>query len=146
MPYIIKEKTLALIPEGDKTHILETSNDILIDEPILQILEHNCVLSGSTLAGRRHGSSSLIGATYKPPIVIDDVKKLILIPTHSYLHPNCIWLVAQNILKYYLKNDNQVTVIFKNNREIDLEISCTIFDRQVLRATRLLSALKGRKH
>lgn len=146
MPYIIKEKTLALIPKGSKTHILETSNDILIEEHILQILEHNCILSGSTLEGRRHGSSSLIGATYKPPIVIDEVKKLILIPTHSYRHPKCIWIVSQNVLKYYIKNDNQATVIFKNNQEIDLEISYAIFDRQVLRAARLQSALKGRKH
>lgn len=146
MPYIIKEKTLALIPYESKTQVLEYTTDVIIEEQILQILEHNCILSGSTLEGRRNGSSSLIGATYKPPIVIDEVKKMILIPTRSYRHPKCIWLVLQNILKYQVKNDKQVTVIFKNNKKFDLEISYSAFDRQVLRAARLQSALKGRKH
>ena len=146
MPYIIKEKTLALIPYGSKTHVLEYSNDEMIEEPLLQILEHNCILSGSTLEGRRKGSSSLIGANYKPPIVIDEVKKLMLIPTHSHRNPKCIWLVLQNILNYQIKNNQKVTVAFKNNQKIDLEISYSIFDKQVLRAARLQSALKGRKY
>ena len=103
MPYIINNKTLALLPLGKKTKILEWDKDFIVEESIINIIEHNCILNGSTLEGRRKGSSYLIGASYKPPIIIDEMKRIILIPTHSNKNSNCKWFILDNILKYYLK-------------------------------------------
>ena len=146
MPYIIKETTLALLPKGKKTKILEFDSNFEVEESINKIIEYNCNLNGSTLEGRRRGSSYLIGASYKPPIIIDEVKRIILIPTHSSKNPNCSWLVLENILKYQLNKNHQVTIVFKNNQKIDLNVCFANFDKQVLRATRLESAIRGRKH
>ena len=99
MPYIITEKTLALLPIDKKTRVLEWEKDFIIEEKIIQIIEHNCILNGSTLEGRRKGSSYLIGASYKPPIIIDEMKRIILVPTLSNKNPNCKWFVLDNILK-----------------------------------------------
>ena len=146
MPYIIKETTLALLPKGKKTKILEFDSNFEVEESINKIIEYNCNLNGSTLEGRRRWSSYLIGASYKPPIIIDEVKRIILIPTHSSKNPNCSWLVLENILKYQLNKNHQVTIVFKNNQKIDLNVCFANFDKQVLRATRLESAIRGRKH
>ncbi len=146
MPYIINEKTLALLPDGKNTKILEYAREKIIEETTSKIIEYNCNLNGSTFDGRRKGSSYLIGASYKPPIIIDEVKRMILIPTHSSKNPNCSWLLLENILKYNLNNQKAVRVIFKNQQKIDLKICYTNFDKQVLRAMRLESALRGRKH
>ena len=146
MPYIIKETTLALLPKGKKTKILEFDSNFEVEESINNIIEYNCNLNGSTLEGRRKGSSYLIGASYKPPIIIDEVKRIILIPTHSNKNPNCAWFTLENILKYYLNTNNQVTIIFKNHQKIDINICFANFDKQVLRAIRLESAIRGRKH
>ena len=146
MPYIINEKTLALLPDGKNTKILEYAREKIIEETTSKIIEYNCNLNGSTFDGRRKGSSYLIGASYKPPIIIDEVKRIILIPTHSSKNPNCSWLLLENILKYNLNNQKAVRVIFKNQQKIDLKICYTNFDKQVLRAMRLESALRGRKH
>lgn len=146
MPYIINDKTLALLPLGKKTKILEWDKDFIVEESIINIIEHNCILNGSTLEGRRKGSSYLIGASYKPPIIIDEMKRIILIPTHSNKNPNCKWFILDNILKYYLNTSNKVVVMFKNNQKLELDLCYANFDKQVLRATRLESSLRGRKY
>ena len=146
MPYIINENTVALLPNGKKTKILELNQERLLEESISKILEYNCNINGSTFEGRRKGSSYLIGVSYKPPIIVDEIKRIILIPTHSSKNPNCSWFVLENILKYYLNKNHQVTILFKNNQKIELNICYANFDKQVLRATRLESAISGRKH
>ena len=146
MPYIIEEKTLALIPQGKKTKILEYSKETIKNYSIKKVIEYNCYINGSTLTGRRHASSYLIGASYKPPIIIDEIQKIILVPTHSYRNPECIWLVLNNILKYELKSEKQVTVIFKNEQKLDLNISYSMFDKQIFRATRLESVIRSQKY
>ena len=49
-----------------------------------------------------------------------------------------------NIKKYY-KSDEGIVIEFLNDKKIILNISFGILDNQVLRATRLESALRGRK-
>lgn len=146
MPYVINENTIALLPLGKKTKIIEEDKEIISEKSINKIIDYNCNLNGSTFEGRRKASSYLIGATYKPPIILDEIKELILIPTHSSKNTNCVWFLSQNILKYHLNKDNKVTVIVKNGQTIDLNIGYTNFDKQVLRATRLETSLRSRKY
>ena len=146
MPYIINEKTLALLNQAHQTKILELKSEIIVNESVNKILEYNCNINGSTFEGRRKASSYLIGASYKPPIIIDEVKEIVLIPTHSNKNPNCTWIVLQNLQKYYVNHQNHVTIIFKNAQKLNLNICYANFDKQVLRATRLESSLRGRKH
>ena len=145
MPYIINEKTFALINKAKETKILEEKGEIIAAEAVNKILEYNCNINGSTFEGRRKASSYLIGASYKPPIIIDEVKEIILIPTHSNKNPNCSWISLQNIQKYNINPQHHVTIIFKNGQKLNLNISYANFDKQVLRATRLESSLRGRK-
>lgn len=145
MPYIINEKTLALFPNGKKTKVMEWNKEFLLEESITKMLEYNCNLNGSTFEGRRRGSSYLIGSSYKPPIIMDEIKSLILIPTHSSKNPLCKWFILENIQKYFLNRHNRLTIIFKNNQKIELDICFANFDKQVLRAIRLESSLRGRK-
>ncbi len=145
MPYIIKQNTLALIPEGKGTKIMELSKEIMENNSPHNIVKYNCYINGSSFDGRRNASIYLIGANYKPPIVICETNKLILIPTHSHRNNKCIWLVLNNILKYSITTDQQVTIIFKNNQKIKLNVSYATFDKQILRATRLESVIRSSK-
>lgn len=146
MPYIINENTIALLPLGKKTKILELGRTLEVKETVMKIIDYNCCLNGSTLEGRRKGSSYLIGASYKPPIIVNELKRIILIPTHSSKNPNCSWFILENISKYYLNEQHQVTVIFKNDQKINLNLCYANFDKQFFRAMRLESALRGQKH
>lgn len=145
MPYIINENTIALLPSGKKTKIIELEKTLEVKEEVITIIDYNCCLNGSTLEGRRKGSLYLIGTNYKPPIIMNEAKRIILIPTHSSKNPNCCWFILENISKYYLNEHHQVTVIFKNNQKIDLNLCYANFDKQFFRAMRLESVLRGKK-
>lgn len=144
MSYIISKATLAIIPHGKKTKIIEEKHIRVIDEITAAVIERNCYLNGSTLDGRIKGSSYLLGTNYKPPIIINDSLNIILIPTHSIRNSKCNWVNLTTILHYTPTNDNKVLIEFVNNHKIIVDVSYNIFDKQVLRATRLESALKGR--
>lgn len=146
MPYIIKENTLALVPTNQKTKVIESETSLLLEEEPSEIVANNCYLNGSTLEGRQKGSSYLIGTYYKPPIIINDKENLIFIPTHSVRNKDCIWISLNNILNYYQTENSSVILEFKNHKKITLNISYSKFDKQVLRATRLESALRGRNN
>lgn len=144
MSYIITNSTLAIISKGKKTKVVEEKQSILINEMTANLIERNCYLNGSTLEGRLKGSSYLLGSSYKPPIIINDSENIILIPTHSIRNKDCNWINLTTMLYYSPTDNNKVLIEFKNNKKIVLNTSYNIFDKQVLRATRLESALKGR--
>lgn len=146
MPYLIKENTYALIPIGTKTKAIEEENSIIVNETPVEVVSKNCILNGSTLEGRQRGSSYLIGTTYKPPIIISDYENVILVPTHSIRNKDCIWINLNKILNYYPTDNNKIILEFKNYKKIILNISFSKFDKQVLRATRLESVLRGRNN
>lgn len=144
MSYIITNKTLAVIPNGKKTKVIEEKRSRLVDENTANIIENNCYFNGSTLEGRLKGSSYLLGSNYKPPIIINDSLNIILIPTHSIRNPECNWINLNTMLHYSPTDHNKVLIEFVNNKKVIINTSYNIFDKQVLRATRLESAIKGR--
>jgi len=146
MPYIIRENTFALIPNGKKTKIIEQERNQLINEGTPEIVSKNCYRNGSTLEGRQKGSSFLIGTRCKPPIVLNEMASIILIPTHSNRNEKCNWISLTSILHYYPTTSNKVLIEFINHKKMIINVSYSIFDKQVLRATRLESALKGRNY
>jgi competence transcription factor ComK len=143
MPYIIKEKTYALLPCEEGAKVIESSGTKIIEETPLDIIAENCYMTGSSLAGRQKGSAYIIGTTYKPPIVIDGKNPIILIPTHSVRQKCCIWVNFHAILTYYIKSEKVTIIEFKNHKKIEINLSYSMFDKQILRATRLDFALRA---
>ena len=146
MPYLINEFTCALIPEGSKTRIIENSNILLVNEALSFVIAHNCIYNGSSLKGRQKGSAFLLKTRYKVPIILNEKKEIILLPTHSSRNAECIWVVNQNIENYYPTPSNHVLLEFKNKQKIELNVSYKIFNNQVLKASRLESILRGRNN
>ncbi len=144
MPYIITEKTNILIPKKSMTEVIETEKTFIIEEETLDVIMHNCFLNGSSLEGRQHGSAYLLGSSYKPPIILSELDNLIFVPTHSMRNLKCCWINLANILKYYPSSPEKVIIEFKDFQKIELNISYYILDKQILRATRLESTLRGR--
>lgn len=145
MSYTITSKTLALYNNVRKTKIYEITNSFVINEALGTIIANNCLINGSTLEGRQKASSYLIGSNYKPPILLDNEHHIIMFPTHSTRNKACAWLNLSSILTYYACK-NGVQVEFRCGKKLYFNISFHIFDNQVLRATRLESALRGRNN
>ena len=145
MKYEINSDTLIILPEVNyQAKVLERENEYLVETTPFKIMEHSCEYFGSSLEGRQKGSKNMIGSIYKTPILVEESRNLIFFPTISPSLEENIWISFNNIEKYY-KEGNKTKVIFKNNKELVLDIPYHSFDNQVLRGARLESITRKRK-
>lgn len=144
--YSINKNTLAILPFGDKKSIIYEKNDcFLIDSKPNKIMDDSCKYYGSSMAGRLKGTDSLIGISYKAPIIIEENSPLVFFPTSSPRLKKCAWLSLNNISKYYYDNISRKSVVkFLNDETISFSISYNILNNQVLKANRLEYVLRNR--
>ena len=99
--YFINEDTLILVPNGKlKTKVYDKEGIFDIKMNILDIIENSCNYYGSSFLGRCIGSKKILNMNYKLPIIIDEVKETILIPTSSPKCEDCHWICLNNIEDY----------------------------------------------
>ena len=142
--YEINSNTLALISYNDKTKVYENNKVFVVDKIANKIVEDSCSFFGSSLSGRQKGTASLIGVTYKCPIIIEESKNIIFFPTCSPRINKCSWISSNNIENYYSTESGKVIIRFKNGQKLLLSSTYGIIDNQILRSTRLESVLRGR--
>ena len=91
--YKINDNTLALIPlNKHKTVAYEDHNYYIIDDKVSSVLNENCEYYGSSVSGRLKGSYSLMGFSYKTPIVVSEQDNMIFFPTSSPRLNDCSWI------------------------------------------------------
>ena len=143
--YEINSSTLAVIAVDKRTSkIMEESNEFFVQKPVFEIINASCKFFGSSYVGRFEGTKYLTGISYKSPIIIEESKNIIFFPTASPRSFDCSWIALNQILTY---NDlfGKTTIRFNNGSLLNLNISYTIIENQILRATKLDSILRKRK-
>lgn len=144
--YYINEDTLLLVPIGKiKTKIYDINGTYYIKKNCFDIVDESCQYYGSSYGGRYIGAKKMLEMEYKLPIILDEVKEVIIFPTCSPRQNNCNWVCLNNI-ENYLKNKNCSTIKFANGFNYEINISYNSLENQILRATLLMSKLKKRKN
>ena len=143
--YFISEDTLMLLPlSKNETKILDISGEYIIEKNIFEVFDESCQYYGSTYNGRYISAKKTLDMDYKLPIIIDEVKEVVLFPTCSPKLENCIWICVNNV-ENYIKNNKVSVIKFTNGVSSELNISINTLENQILRATMLLMKLKKRK-
>lgn len=143
--YFISEDTLILIPAGkNKTKIYDINGNLTIKKSVFDIVNESCLYYGSSYGGRCIGAKNMLEMDYKLPIIVDDVKEVIIFPTCSPKLDKCIWICLNNV-ENYEKNKKNSIVKFINNISCEVDISINTLENQILRATLLMMKLKKRK-
>ena len=143
--YFISEDTLMLLPlSKNETKILDISGEYIIEKNIFEVVDESCQYYGSTYNGRFKKKKKTLDMDYKLPIIIDEVKEVVLFPTCSPKLENCIWICVNNV-ENYIKNNKVSVIKFTNGVSSELNISINTLENQILRATMLLMKLKKRK-
>lgn len=143
--YEINKSTLAIIPIDEKSSkIFEEEETFIINKSVSQIINSSCKYFGSSYNGRYEGAKSLLGMSYKLPIIIEETQEIIFFPTSSPRFNNCSWISLKNINNYE-KNKNGVIINFKNGLNLELDLSIFSLENQIFRALRLENILKRRK-
>ncbi len=143
--YIINSNTLAIIYENEKSKIYENDRVFFINTLPTNIIKDSCLYYGSSLEGRMKSCKSMLGISYKCPVVINEFLGNIFFPTSCASDKNCSWINYNNILNYYMCDKYRLNIVFKNQISLIISISMGSFDRQVLRSSRLLNVFNSRK-
>ncbi len=142
--YEINDETMAILSiDKNYSEVYEMNDHYIVEQASNQIMEDSCRYFGSSLEGRRKGTEYMIGINYKAPIIVEETKEIIFFPT-SNTRENSNWIRLKYIKSYYRDGD-VIFIVFENGTKIAIKTSYGIIDNQVLRATRLESALRGRK-
>lgn len=146
--YIINEETLAIVSAGeDCTQVYENNQIIHVNKNVNDIMEESCLYFGSTLDGRKKATERLIGVNYKAPVIVEEANEIIFFPIFSQrYHRINSWIALSHIRSYYKDEIPRQSVIeFQNGLTMPFSVGYNSLDSQILRATRLESALRGRK-
>ncbi len=131
----INKEVLFIDYDGLNTNVVTTHGDVSFKgNNIKGILNESCICYGSSLNGRLKGSKFALNSKYKLPIIISEKDRLVFFPIKEMGQE--IWFNFDMIKEVNRKNDG-VQVIFKNGLKKDINVSYTVFNNQVLKASRL---------
>ena len=106
----------------------------------------SCKYYGSSINGRQKGTTNLTGISYKTPIIVQEEGSMIFFPTSSPRLKNCCWVSLNNIDSYYYDFEKKVCVIiFDNNSKLEIDMSYTVLNNQILKSQRLESIFNKRR-
>ena len=143
--YEINEQTMAIIPISyNQSLIKEIDNEYIIDKSAYKIMEDSCNYYGSSYIGRLNAAKKMLDSDYKVPILVEDSEYIVFFPTKSSLLDDCCW-INYNFIKKYNKNGNLTTITFKNNQQIDVDISKLSLENQISRSYKLELISRKRK-
>lgn len=146
--YEVNSSTMVIMPihYGSKifSKIFEFEGEYISPFKPIQVIKDSCEFFGSSFEGRREGTRKLIGVTHKVPIAISPTNHIYFFPTTSHENPRCIWVSHDHIVSYNKGEENSTDILFKNGKRLQLPISCSSFQNQVIRTMMLRSKLAQR--
>jgi len=144
--YEVNQDTLAIIPINSlETKIIEKENEFVVNSSSMKIIDDGCRYFGSSYTGRSEGTKSMIGINYKAPIILEETIPMIFFPTTSPRLVACSWISFKEVEKC-IKKDKNSLIIFKNGLELEVDLSFSILQNQILRSSYLNSMLISRKN
>ena len=145
MDYEINYDTQMIMPlEETTSKIIENDAEYIVNNSVLEIMEHSCEYFGSSYEGRKEGTKKLLGITHKPPIIVEESRHIIFFPTSSPEKVNCSWINLEAIERFYKVSPSKSAILFKNGDVIEFNVSYGSLSNQILRATRLKYMLQKR--
>lgn len=142
--YEINKDTCAIINiNNEVSKIIENSDEYLLSKKSFEVMEDSCAYYGSSYEGRIKGTKMMLGCNYKLPIIIEEANNIIFFPTNGTASDKCSWISLNHVEKYEPYN-GYTKVYFRGGKSIVLKMSCSSFEMQLLRATRLQNLLTKR--
>lgn len=148
-PTEITPLTMAVLAQEDgngqiSTCVLEAEQEYVVDHTPSKLIDHACSFFGSSLKGRQEGTRNISGITHKAPVSIDPFSGMYFIPTMSPSKKHCSWIGHSHIEHLKQLRHQGTSLIFKNGREITLDISYGSMLNQIQRTAQFRYILDER--
>ena len=136
--YLINENTVAILKNNDKIQVFNVDNSIVININLKRLINNNCLIYGSNLEGRKKFAEKILEKKYKLPIIISLEKKIILLQINALRDEECLFIVGNKVLNYYMK-DNYLYIECINNIKFKTNISEYSFEKILINYLKLLN-------
>lgn len=142
--YEINRDTCAILNiNNEVSKIIENNNEYFLAKKCFEVMEDSCAYYGSSFDGRLKGTKMMLGSNYKLPIIIEETNDIIFFPTCGTNNEKCSWISLNQVEKYEAQK-GYTKVTFFGGKSIIIKMSCSSFELQLLRASRLQSLLAKR--
>ncbi|MFA9560376.1 competence protein ComK [Evansella sp. AB-rgal1] len=136
--YAINKRTLALLSAAHidyQTIVLEGNNIFYIRKRPMELIKSACYKGGASYEGRREATIHETTAKKKVPIAINTNENIFVFPTLSPNNFHCNWIFYHHVLHVIPipKIPNQCTIIFNNRKQITLNVSSEVIEKQMNR-------------
>ncbi|WP_158095082.1 competence protein ComK [Gottfriedia luciferensis] len=148
LDYVISYETM-MIETADhpeySTKIIDKNKGIIYSKrPAKTLIKESALYHNQSIKGHIEVVKSKYPSMKKIPLMINSTLSIIMIPTSSQSNNTCKWLNFIQINKY-LKEKKQTKIQFRNGEETILPISYYIFDKQMSKATKIISMYLSQK-
>ncbi|WP_164218418.1 competence protein ComK [Virgibacillus sp. YIM 98842] len=138
--YTITYQTKAIMHKESsyyRSWILEGERERFVLHKPEKIIEHNCLIYGTTMEGRKTAVQSILKSARKLPIPVSPEKGFYMIPTTSTRKKDCVWLAYHHI-KSYEQRDDKTYISFYDGTGLFVNISEFAFDMQYKRTSQVI--------
>lgn len=140
--YVIKPKTIAIIPKYDKNGylysiVIEGRLIYLVDMTPNKIMEYSLLHFASNLKGANSGSRFILGNISMCPIKISSKLDIFWFPCKSPNQEDCIWLAHGHVVDYKQIDKNLTQIYLSYGHSVTVEMNKTNFEKKYDRATKL---------
>jgi|SRR5690625_2338794 len=125
-----------------RTKIIEKNSTQYCRYSPLEIINHNCTVFGSSLAGRAETVTQILNSRTRLPIPIYLKCGIFMFPTTSMRNHDCMWISYYQVLGYR-KHCNRTLIFLKGNTNIFVNISLQQFDTQIKRTSQVIAYFHG---
>lgn len=146
--YIVSIHTKAILNKDNayyKTRIYEKEQIWNHVHKAEYILEHNCIVNGSTIKGRRDFAKEVLNSPIKLPIALIPHFDVYMLPTSSPKSLECVWISYYHVEKYE-QRDDKTYIYFRDGTGMYVDISASTFHNQMIRTAHLIAQLNKPIH
>ncbi|TFJ92228.1 competence protein ComK [Lentibacillus salicampi] len=141
--YIIGRQTKAIMTKESayyRSRIIEVSRERHSVHSPERIIDHTCLLYGSTMEGRRKSMKDLLKLNSKIPVPAIPDKGVYMLPTSSIKNKDNVWLSFYHI-EHFEQRDDKTYITFHDGTGLFINTSENAFDMQYKRTSQIIAKL-----
>lgn len=131
----LSEVTKYVLGAGKNKSIIKDGNKKYeVDVSAFEIINDNCKNFGSTLEGRVVAAYEKTKISYKTPIILSEMLRLVVFPTTNCKSDDCMWFFLRSIENYEKTENGNTRVYFKDRTCEEFNVTYFTFNGQFMKA------------
>lgn len=118
------------------TLVTETEKTFIVDKSPLEIINNNIMLAGYDLQGAMKTARFLLGNTYNCPILVNPINRIVIFPTLSPKHVECVWYNPFHIKRTSSLN-RRTFIMYSNGKSKLITATLSSFNCKIKQAEQL---------